>query len=60
MQERSALRPHLPGDEDHGIIGHDVRKEHRAVIDVERPLLYLIEADEDPAPVAAERCRARE
>jgi hypothetical protein len=24
--------------------------EHRAVIDVARPILYLIEADEDPAP----------
>ncbi|HYW17158.1 MAG TPA: hypothetical protein VE891_13530 [Allosphingosinicella sp.] len=28
------------------------------MIDVERPLLYLIEADEDPEPVAAEKCRA--
>jgi hypothetical protein len=53
-----ALAP-LSGGAVHGIIGQDALKEHRAVIDVERPLLYLIEADEDPAPVPAERCRAR-
>lgn len=39
-----------------GIIGQDVMKEHRAVIDVAKPILYLIAADADPAPVAAERC----
>jgi hypothetical protein len=44
----------------YGIIGQDVMKEHRAIIDVARPMLYLMEADEDPAPVAAERCRASE
>lgn len=48
----------LAGGEVHGLIGQDVLKEHRAVIDVERPLLYLIEVDEDPAPVPAERCGA--
>ena len=53
-----ALAP-LSGGAVHGIIGQDVLKEHRAVIDVERPLLYLIEADEDPAPVPAQRCRAK-
>ncbi len=52
-----ALAP-LAGGAIHGIIGQDVLKEHRAVIDVERPLLYLIEADEEPAPVPADRCRA--
>jgi hypothetical protein len=52
-----ALAP-LAGGAIHGLIGQDVLKEHRAVIDVERPLLYLIEADRDPAPVPAERCRA--
>ena len=41
-----------------GIIGQDVMKEHRAVIDVARPILYLVPADRDPAPVPAERCRA--
>ncbi|HEX9948396.1 MAG TPA: retropepsin-like aspartic protease [Allosphingosinicella sp.] len=51
-----ALAP-LAGGAVHGLIGQDVLKEHRAVIDVERPILYLIEADEDPAPVPAERCR---
>jgi hypothetical protein len=50
-----ALAP-LAGGAVHGLIGQDVLKEHRAVIDVERPLLYLIEAAEDPAPIAAERC----
>ncbi|MFN3389030.1 MAG: TIGR02281 family clan AA aspartic protease [Allosphingosinicella sp.] len=40
-----------------GIVGQDVMKEHRAVIDVAKPLLYLIEADEDPAPIEAPRCR---
>jgi predicted aspartyl protease len=52
-----ALAP-LSGGAVHGLIGQDVLKEHRAVIDVKRPILYLIEADEDPAPVPAERCRA--
>ncbi|HWH18545.1 MAG TPA: hypothetical protein VNT77_09475, partial [Allosphingosinicella sp.] len=51
-----ALAP-LAGGAVHGLIGQDVLKEHRAVIDVERPLLYLIAADEDPAPVPAERCQ---
>ena len=51
-----ALAP-LAGGAVHGLIGQDVLKEHRAVIDVERPLLYLIESDKDPAPVPAERCR---
>lgn len=41
-----------------GIIGQDVMREHRAVIDVARPILYLMAPDQDPAPVAAERCRA--
>jgi clan AA aspartic protease (TIGR02281 family) len=43
-----------------GIIGQDVMKEHRAVIDVARPILYLVADDRDPAPVPAERCRAAE
>jgi hypothetical protein len=54
-----ALAP-LAGGAVHGLIGQDVLKEHRAVIDVERPLLYLIEEDQDPAPVPAERCRRQE
>jgi clan AA aspartic protease (TIGR02281 family) len=40
-----------------GIIGQDVMKEHRAVIDVARPILFLIARDQDPAPVDAARCR---
>jgi hypothetical protein len=51
-----ALAP-LAGGAVHGLIGQDVLKEHRAVIDVERPLLYLIEGDGEPGPVPAGRCR---
>lgn len=51
-----ALAP-LAGGAVHGLIGQDVLKEHRAVIDVERPLLYLIAGDQEPGPVPAERCR---
>jgi hypothetical protein len=39
-----------------GIIGQDVMKEHRAVIDVARPILYLIPEDRDPAPVPSATC----
>ena len=41
----------------HGIIGQDVLMEHRAVIDVTGPILHLIAADRDPAPVPADQCR---
>jgi clan AA aspartic protease (TIGR02281 family) len=41
-----------------GIIGQDVMKEHRAVIDVARPILYLVSDDKEPAPVPAEGCKA--
>jgi len=51
----AAMRP-LAGSAVHGLIGQDVLNEHRAVIDMDRPLLHLIEADRDPAPVPAERC----
>lgn len=43
-----------------GIIGQDVLNEHRAIIDVARPMLYLISPDREPAPVPAERCSARQ
>lgn len=46
----------LTGEPVYGIIGQDVLVEHRAIIDVGRPILYLIEADEDPAPAPLERC----
>lgn len=39
-----------------GIIGQDVLTEHRAIIDVARPMLYLMNEDTDPAPVPAEDC----
>jgi hypothetical protein len=41
-----------------GIIGQDVMKEHRAVIDVARPILYLVHEDKAPAPVSAAACAA--
>lgn len=47
----------LSGEDVAGLIGQDVLNEHRAVIDVARPILYLIEADRDPAPVPADQCR---
>ena len=46
----------VAGEDVAGIIGQDVMTEHRAVIDVARSVLYLIEADRDPAPVPAGRC----
>ena len=49
----------MSGGKIYGLIGQDVMKEHRAVIDVSRPILYLVAADEDPAPVPAERCREK-
>jgi hypothetical protein len=48
----------MSGGTIHGVIGQDVLGEHRAVIDVARSILYLVQADEDPAPIPAERCRA--
>lgn len=40
----------------YGILGQDVLNEHRAIIDVARPMLYLMAEDRKPAPVPAERC----
>jgi len=40
----------------HGIIGQDVMREHHAVIDVARPMLYMLDTGSAPAPVPAERC----
>ena len=57
-QLTDVLAPLAGGAAIHGIIGHDVMEEHRAVIDVARPILYLIEADEAPAPVPVEQCRS--
>jgi clan AA aspartic protease (TIGR02281 family) len=48
----------LSGTTVHGLIGQDVMKEHRAIVDVARPMLYMIAEDRDPAPVSAEQCRA--
>ncbi len=59
-QLTDVLGPLAGGTTIHGIIGHDAMEEHRAVIDVAGPVLYLIEADKEPAPVPSERCRAEE
>ena len=50
----------MSGGRVYGLVGQDVMKEHRAVIDVSRPILYLMAADEDPAPVASERCSKKQ
>lgn len=39
-----------------GLIGQDVMNEHRAIIDVKRPMLYVMAEDREPAPVPAENC----
>src|SRR5690606_13516333 len=38
----------VAGEEVVGVIGQDVLKEHRAIIDVARPMLYLMEEDRNP------------
>jgi predicted aspartyl protease len=48
----------IAGEEIAGIVGQDVLTEHRAIIDVARPMLYLIEEDREPAPVPPEQCGA--
>ncbi|HYD88853.1 MAG TPA: retropepsin-like aspartic protease [Vitreimonas sp.] len=50
----------LTGETIVGIIGQDALTEHRAVIDVARPILYLIEEDEAPAPQPLETCAGEE
>lgn len=44
----------------YGLIGQDVLKEHRAIVDVAKPMLYLIAQDQDPSPVAASQCLGKE
>lgn len=48
----------VAGREVSGVIGQDVLEQHRAIIDVARPMLYLMEENRDPAPVPSERCEA--
>jgi clan AA aspartic protease (TIGR02281 family) len=50
----------IAGEEIAGIIGQDVLTEHRAIIDVARPMLYLIEEDREPAPVPARQCQGQD
>lgn len=45
------------GREVSGVIGQDVLDEHRAIIDVARPMLYIMEDEREPAPVDAATCR---
>ncbi len=59
LSQLTKLLGPLAGRKIYGIVGQDVMSEHRAVIDVARPILYLIEADQDPAPVPAERCTGK-
>jgi clan AA aspartic protease (TIGR02281 family) len=42
----------------YGLIGQDVLTEHRAIVDVAKPMLYLMAEDKDPAPIPAEQCRS--
>ncbi len=46
------------GREVSGVIGQDVLNEHRAIIDVSRPMLYVLQDDREAAPVPADRCTA--
>ena len=46
------------GEEVVGIVGQDVLSEQRAIIDVARPMLYLMNDDRDPGPVPAEACQS--
>lgn len=46
------------GEEVVGILGQDVLNEHRAIIDVARPMLYLMDDDRDPGPVPSESCQS--
>lgn len=46
----------VSGREISGLIGQDVMNEHRAIIDVKRPMLYVMAEDREPAPVPAENC----
>ena len=46
----------ISGGKVYGIIGQDVLKEHRAVIDVAKPILYLVREDRAPAPVPLDQC----
>ena len=59
LSQISKVLAPISGGAVHGIIGQDVMKEHRAVIDVGKPILYLVAADKAPAPIAAERCREK-
>lgn len=43
----------------YGLIGQDVMKEHRGIVDVAKPMLYVIAEDRDPAPVPAGECQGR-
>lgn len=50
----------IAGEDVAGLIGQDVLKEHRAIVDVARPMLYLMAEDRNPAPVPSEQCNGAE
>jgi clan AA aspartic protease (TIGR02281 family) len=43
----------------YGLIGQDVMKEHRGIVDVAKPMLHVIAEDRDPAPVEAGKCQGQ-
>ena len=49
----------MGGERVQGIVGQDLMREHRAVVDVKGRVAYFIQADREPAPVDAARCRTR-
>lgn len=60
LSQLDGLLGRIGGGVIHGIVGQDVMAEHRAVVDVARPMLHLQAEDADPAPVPAEGCAASE
>lgn len=60
LSQLDGLLGRIGGGVIHGIVGQDVMAEHRAVVDVARPMLHLQADDADPAPVPAEACAAGE
>jgi hypothetical protein len=60
LSQLDGLLGRIGGGPIHGIVGQDVMADHRAVVDVARPMLHLQADDADPAPVPAEACAASE
>jgi hypothetical protein len=58
LSNLTSLLGSLSGGPIHGIIGQDVMTEHRAVVDVGKPMLYLQAGASAPAPIPAQACAA--